>query len=127
METTKKKILVVDDSKDLSAALHDMLTLKGYEVTVIHNGVDAIDTAFELRPDLVLLDIHMHGIDGYEVIRQFQKDVRSLPIKVLVLTASEDGVEEIPPDIALLPEDYLLKSKWSMEDIADKIREKLSL
>ncbi len=124
MDTPKKKILIVDDSPDLSKALSDMLTFKGYEVTVVHNGRDGSQTALALHPDLILLDLRMPDMNGFEVIKSLQRDAWGATANILMLSAINEA-GRLPPGIKLSPNDYLLKSRWSMDEIAKKVGAKL--
>jgi two-component system CheB/CheR fusion protein len=69
------RVLIVEDDPDSAQMLALLLRLWGYEVAVANDGPDALDTALTFRPDVVLLDLALPGMDGYEVARQ----IRSLP------------------------------------------------
>ncbi len=120
----KRKILIVDDSVELAKAMADMLTFRRYDVVVAHSGTEAIEAALKEHPDLILLDLRMPDMDGFEVIRRLQKDAWGATVKILMLT--NDGTEAIPPDIRLAQEDFLLKSRWGLDNIQKKIKEKLT-
>jgi signal transduction histidine kinase len=68
----RHNILVVDDNVDAAESLGMLLTLDGHGVTIVHDGVQALDTALRNRPDVVLLDIGLPGMDGYEVCRRLR-------------------------------------------------------
>lgn len=121
----KKKILVVDDSKELSGIMSDMLEFKGYETLVANNGKDAIVTALKEHPDLILLDLRMPDLDGYQVVRKLRKDVWGKTVKILILTAAGE-VSDIPPDLGIEPSDYLLKALWGIENVGTKVKQKLA-
>jgi len=71
----KATILVIDDNRDAATTLCMLLELMGHSVRIGHTGPDAIQLADELRPDIVLLDLGMPGMDGYELMRT----IRALP------------------------------------------------
>ncbi len=120
-----KKILVVDDSRDLADAIADVLTLKGYTTLTAYNGKDGLDIALREHPDLITLDVRMPGMDGYEVLRQLRTDAWGKDAKVLILTAT-GGSEPIPGDLNIPPEDFLTKTLYGMDNIAEKVTEKLT-
>jgi two-component system CheB/CheR fusion protein len=70
---TPLRVLVVDDCPDTTASLAMLLHLWGYEAQVVHNGRAALEAAGACRPDVVLLDIGLPGMDGYEVARQLRR------------------------------------------------------
>jgi len=67
-----KTILVIEDHEDNRRIMHDLLTRKGYEVIEAVNGLEGVDAAETHRPDLILLDIQLPGIDGYEATRRIK-------------------------------------------------------
>ncbi len=84
----KKKILVVEDDADTVELLQIQLKQIGYpDVLVATNGLDALDKAREKKPDLILLDIRLPGMNGFEVIRRLKADPQARPILILALTA----------------------------------------
>jgi CheY-like chemotaxis protein len=70
----KRVILVVDDNEAAADSLSKLLTLRGHHVSVAYNGLDAVYKAREQQPDIVVLDIGLPDIDGYEVIRILKSD-----------------------------------------------------
>jgi two-component system cell cycle response regulator DivK len=77
-----KRILVVEDQEDLRGILRDMLTGSGFEVTEAADGQAGVAKAKAERPDLILMDIQLPGIDGYEAARQIKADpdLKATPI-----------------------------------------------
>src|SRR5690606_11184432 len=88
----KKKILVIDDTELMVRLTTDILTKHGYEVVSANNGVDGIKMVATEKPDLVLLDVVMPGIDGFEVCKLLRKDESNTLIPIIMLTAQ--GNEE---------------------------------
>lgn len=87
-----KKILLVDDERDLVFYTKLFLEEKGYEVTEAYDGQQALEILQSFRPDLVLLDVTMPRLTGWDVLRQMQEDPEKVDIPVLMLTArSEDA------------------------------------
>lgn len=116
----KKSVLIIEDSPYLAESLVDMISMKGYQATVAPSGVEGVLMAIQNRPDLVLLDIRLPDIDGYEVYRRIRADDWGATAKIMVLTASE-STENISKNIDLPPELVLFKPEWSVKDLLDRI------
>lgn len=82
-----KKILIVDDNKNNRLLMHDILVYYGYEVIEAVNGSECIELALEHKPDLVLLDIQMPVMDGFETTRLLRSDPRTKDIKLIAQTS----------------------------------------
>ena len=121
----KKKILVVEDSPYLAESLVDMLDIKGFAALTAPTGRDGVTIAIEQQPDLILLDIRLPDIDGYEVYRRIRENSWGAKAKIIVLTASE-STENISKNIDLPKADVLFKPDWSIPDLLKKIEEKLA-
>ncbi|PLY11673.1 MAG: two-component system response regulator [Desulfuromonas sp.] len=86
---SKKKILVVEDEESLLKLESILLTSKGYDVQGATNGQEALDLLPEVQPDLILLDIMLPNIDGFEVCRRIKEDPETRHIPVIMLTAKK--------------------------------------
>ena len=84
---TSAKILVVDDEPNIVVALEYLLHREGYEVHKAYNGQEALDTLQSLVPDVVVLDVMMPGIDGFEVARRIRQIPALELTKIIFLTA----------------------------------------
>ena len=85
----KKKILIVEDEESLLKLESILLTSRGYEVVGVTDGPAALDAAVNRKPDLVLLDIMLPGMDGFEVCRQIKHNLATRHIPVIMLTAKK--------------------------------------
>lgn len=103
-----KKILVVDDEKDIVEMLKYNLEKEGYTVFTALNGKRAIEQAQENKPNLILLDIMMPEMDGWEVCKQLMKDEKTSTIPVIFLTAKGSEVDEVV-GLELGADDYIVK------------------
>lgn len=80
------KILIVEDNENNCTLLWDILTLRGYEVSVANDGRQAVALARELLPDLILMDIQMPDMDGMTACRILKTDVATSGLKIIALT-----------------------------------------
>jgi CheY-like chemotaxis protein len=85
-----EKILVVDDSKLVTDIVKMRLEMYGYEVRLAHSGEQALTAIAEEVPDLMVLDVQMPGIDGYEVCRRLRDNPLLDDLRIIMLTSSED-------------------------------------
>ena len=85
----KQKILIVEDEESLLKLESILLTSKGYDVRGVSNGQQALDAIQEERPDLVLLDIMLPEIDGFEVCQRIKDNPETKDIPVIMLTAKK--------------------------------------
>jgi DNA-binding response OmpR family regulator len=86
---TKKKILIVEDEETLLELEAVLLRLKGYDVEGVMDGQSALETVATMNPDLILLDIMLPKIDGFEVCRQIKANEATRHIPVIMLTAKK--------------------------------------
>jgi len=90
----KKQILIVDDVPENIKVLNNLLN-KEYQISFATNGPQALDLAFsDNRPDLILLDVMMPGMDGYQVIEKLQQHPKTRRIPVLFVTAKSETEDE---------------------------------
>ncbi|MCX7833127.1 MAG: response regulator transcription factor [Ignavibacteria bacterium] len=111
MEKRKQvnKILVVDDEKDIVDILkYNLLQQKEFEVLTAYNGRDAIKIAQEEKPDLILLDIMMPELNGFDVCKKLKSSPVTADIPVIFLTAKENEIDEII-GLELGADDYIQK------------------
>ena len=119
MGTDKKKILVVDDEEDILHFLELVLSEKGYQVSTASGGQEALTKAQLERPDLVLLDIMMPQMDGWEVLKLLRVDEETADIPVAMLSARTEAKDRVQglQEGAI---DYICKP-FSLQDLLAKI------
>ncbi len=118
-----KLILVIEDQEDNRRILRDLLTSIGYEVIEAVNGVEGVSAAKTYRPDLILMDIQLPGIDGYEATRQIKAnpDLQKIPIIVVTSYAlSGDDVKAFEAGC-----DAYVSKPFSPRELLAKIHEYL--
>ena len=104
----KKKILLADDEEDIKTVIKLYLESKGYDVVTSYDGLDTLDKVKAEKPDLILLDIMMPVINGFEVCKQLKADENTSHIPIVMLSAASqaDSVERAIEAGAL---DYIVK------------------
>ena len=90
-----KKILIVDDSPTERHVLNDMLTKAGYEVVASDNGEDPIQKARQIRPDLILMDVVMPGLNGFQATRAISRDPETRLIPIILCTSKSQETDKI--------------------------------
>jgi two-component system OmpR family response regulator len=112
------KVLVVDDEPNIAALLSATLRMVGFEVLTAENGAGALRSAGEFEPDLVVLDVMLPDLDGFEVARRLRAAGRAVP--VLFLTA-RDAVEDRISGLTVGGDDYVTKP-FSLEEVVLRIK-----
>ena len=102
------RILVVDDEPDITALVAYHLAKTGYRVSTATNGADALRSAREERPDIVVLDLMLPGLSGYEVLAELRKRDETRDVGVILLTARREEADRIK-GLSLGADDYLTK------------------
>lgn len=87
------RILIVDDEPNIALSLEFLLQSNGYEVTTAHTGAHALLQATAFRPQLIVLDVMLPVIDGFEVCRRLRADPAQAGVKILLLTARGRAAE----------------------------------
>jgi len=113
----KKKILVVDDERSIADAIVYALVREGYTAEAVYNGESALKRASEFRPDAMILDVMLPGMDGYDVLKSLPGKAR---IGVLMLTAKEDIVNKVL-GLELGADDYITKP-FDMRELLARIK-----
>lgn len=104
----KKKILIIDDTDLMVKLITDILEEKGYEVVSANNGTDGIKMVMAEKPDLVLLDVVMPGIDGFEVCKLLRQDESNNLMPIIILTGQGNEEDKLA-GLELGADDYITK------------------
>jgi DNA-binding response OmpR family regulator len=118
-----KEILIVDDEPDVVVPIQFLMEQQGYRVMAAERGEDALDLIYHYKPDLVILDIMLPGIDGYEVCEIIRLDPNYRDVRVMFLTAKGREVD-IAKGLALGADAYLTKP-FSNDELVAKVKELL--
>jgi two-component system alkaline phosphatase synthesis response regulator PhoP len=103
-----EKILVVDDEENIRELVRYNLAREGYQVTTVGSGEEALKLASEKLPDLIVLDLMLPGIDGFDVCRQLKNDAHTVHIPIVMLTVKGEE-SDIVVGLELGADDYITK------------------
>lgn len=122
--TSQQHILVAEDDKLYAKVYQNKLSKEGYMVTVVNDGQVAFEKAKELSPDLILLDMIMPKMDGFQTLTALKNDPKTKNIKVVVMSnlGQDSDIEKAKLMGAL---DYFVKSNVSITELVTKIKELL--
>ncbi|HEX2296179.1 MAG TPA: response regulator [Actinomycetota bacterium] len=117
MIARRELVLVADDDQDIVRFVEVNLRLEGYEVATASDGEQALQGAYDLMPDLVLLDVMMPKIDGFEVCQRLRGDARTKHMSVIMLTAKSLSADKVV-GLTAGADDYMIKPFDPMELVA---------
>jgi DNA-binding response OmpR family regulator len=121
-----RKILIVEDDDGLANVYTARLQSEGFDTRRVPNGEDALAAAVEFKPDLVLLDIMMPKVSGFDVLDILRNTPETMNVKVIMLTAlSQDSDKERADSLGA--DDYLVKSQVVVADVVQRIKQHLGL
>lgn len=124
--THKRKILLVEDDTALASVYRSRLELEGFDVCEANNGEDALSLAVSEHPDLVLLDVMMPKISGFDVLDILRNTPETTNIRVIMLTAlSQPKDKERAEQLGV--DDYLVKSQVVIDDVVERVRHHLGM
>ncbi|MBZ9578679.1 response regulator [Patescibacteria group bacterium] len=115
-----KKILLVEDEKIMIDLLQKKLIQEDYEVSVARDGEEGLRMMRETKPDLILLDIVMPKMGGFEVMEEMNKDPELKRIPVIIISNSGQPVE-LDRAIKLGAKDWLIKTEFDPQEVIDKV------
>lgn len=121
-----KRILLVEDDDALASVYIVRLQAEGFDTKRVANGEDALATAVSYKPDLVLLDVMMPKVSGFDVLDILRNTPETANLKIIILTAlSQESDKERAK--ALGVDDYLVKSQVVVSDVIDRIKHHLNM
>ena len=126
MDTRKRKILLVEDDTALASVYRSRLELEGFDVCEANNGEDALSLAVSEHTDLILLDVMMPKISGFDVLDILRNTPETTNIRVIMLTAlSQPKDKERAEQLGV--DDYLVKSQVVIGDVVERVRYHLGM
>ncbi|MFH0984055.1 MAG: response regulator [Candidatus Omnitrophota bacterium] len=121
MSEVKKKILFMDDEPDQITMVSLRLAKNGYTVVSASDGEEGLKKAVEEKPDLILMDVLMPGLDGFEVCRRLRKNPVTKHIPIISTTAA--GVDDIEAQCLAAGADACVRKPYDSADLLSKIRQ----
>jgi DNA-binding response OmpR family regulator len=126
MDGIKKKILLVEDDETLAAVYKQRLELEGFEVQQASNGEEALDAAVKFAPDLILLDVMMPKLNGFDVLDILRNTPATRNVHIIMLTAlSQPKDAERAKELGA--DDFLVKSQVVIGDVVSRIKHQLGM
>ena len=123
---TGKRILLVEDDDALASVYETRLQAENFDVRRVANGEDALATALSYKPDLVLLDVMMPKVSGFDVLDILRNTPETANLKIIMLTAlSQQSDKERAESLGV--DDYLVKSQVVIADVIERIHHHLAV
>lgn len=125
-QSSEKKILLVEDDQGLASVYKTRLEAEGFNVRHVPNGEDALTAAIEFKPDLILLDVMMPKISGFDVLDILRNTPETNNVHIVMLTAlSQESDMEKAKSLGV--DDYLVKSQVVIADVVERIKMHLGM
>ena len=119
--TKKSKVLLVEDDESLASVYIERFEAEGFDVRHVANGEEALTNAIEYKPDLILLDVMMPKISGFDVLDILRNTPETANVRIIMLTAlSQEKDKERAKEMGV--DDYLVKSQVVIADVVDRVR-----
>lgn len=122
----KKKILLVEDDSALAMVYKTRLEIEGFDLRHVSNGEEALTNAIEYKPDLILLDVMMPKINGFDVLDILRTSPDTANVRVVMLTALSQAKDKERAE-KLGVDDYLVKSQVVITDVVARIKHHLGV
>ncbi len=117
----RRKILLVEDDEGLGQVYITRLEAEGFEMRRVPNGEEALASAIEFKPDLILLDVMMPKVNGFDVLDILRNTPETTNVKIIMLTAlSQEADRKKAEEMGV--DDYLVKSQVVIADVVDRIK-----
>jgi len=120
----KQKILIIEDDKFLTKIYQTKLTNEGFEVDLAIDGKKAMEKALSFKPELILLDIILPNMSGFEILKELKTkdDTKNIPVVILSNLGQDRDIKQ---GKELGAEDYWVKAKYTINEVVDKIKKEL--
>lgn len=123
---TQKTILLVEDDDNLANVYETRLQAEGFKTVRVANGEDALQAALQAKPDMILLDVMMPKVSGFDVLDILRNTPETQDSKIIMLTAlSQESDRQRAESLGV--NDYLIKSQVVIADVVDRIRHHLGM
>ena len=115
-----RKVVCVEDEPEMIDLMQLILSRKGFAVTGAHGGIEGLETIRAEKPDLVLLDLMMPEMDGWQVYQQLKADPETADIPVIVVTAKAQNIDKVLGLHIAKVDDYIPKP-FSLQELVDRV------
>lgn len=123
--SVNKKILIVEDDEFLLSMYSTKFEIEGYEVVMASDGEMGVEKAQKEKPSIILLDIMLPNMDGFDVLKKLKADRATSDIPVILLTNLSQK-QDVEQGLSLGAEDYLVKAHFMPSEVVDKINRLIS-
>ncbi len=123
----RPRILLADDERDIALVARMRLEVNGYEVLTVADGAEALERLPTFRPDLVLLDLRMPKLDGYQVCRALKSNPATRSVPVIIFSASSSQALALERKCLELGADDFVRKPYTSEDLLAKVRHHLAV
>ena len=125
-DSKRKTVLIVEDDDNLANVYITRLQAEGFNAKRVPNGEEALSAALASRPDLILLDVMMPKVSGFDVLDILRNTPETADVKIIMLTAlSQEADKDRAKSLGV--DDYLIKSQVVIADVVDRIKEILGV
>lgn len=122
----QRTVLLVEDDDNLANVYQTRLEAEGFRTVRVDNGGDALQAALQSKPDLILLDVMMPKVSGFDVLDILRNTPETAKTKIIMLTAlSQDADKERAKSLGV--DDYLVKSQVVIADVVDRVKQHLAV
>lgn len=121
VEAQKKKILLIEDDSFISQMYAMKFKQTNFDFLVARDGVKGLELAKKEKPDLVLLDIILPEIDGFEILRRLKEDplLQAIPVVLLTNLGQQENIQK---GVAMGAKDYIIKAHYTPQEVVEKVQ-----
>lgn len=120
----KGKVLIVEDDALLAKVLSQGFAAENFEAGVVGNGLDALDMVKTFQPQIILLDLMLPGIDGFEILKQIKENDLTKNVPVIIIS-NLDQVSDVKSAKVLGAEEYFIKANTQLQKIIDYVKSRV--
>lgn len=118
----KKKVLLVEDDPMVVRMYQRKLLMDGFDLTLAYNGEEGLEALSKDRPDIILADVMMPKMDGFEMLRRIRANESTKDIPVVILTNLGDRIDDVERSKGMGANDYWVKANMSLRELGEKIK-----
>ena len=119
-----KRILFIEDESAIQKTFGEVLSQEGYEIISALDGEIGLRLAKTKKPDLILLDLILPKMNGFDVLKHLKEDQKTKNVPVIILTNLE-GIKDVDTVLQMGAKTYLVKTQYTLEEVVEKIKKTL--